>query len=65
MSIGVRREYTKLKIGSLLLSECISRVIEKSFNKITLEVRVSNNPAIKMYTNFGFEIVTEKKKYHN
>jgi len=64
MSIGVRREYTKLKIGSLLLSECISRVIEKSFNKITLEVRVSNNPAIKMYTNFGFEIVGERKKFY-
>ena len=46
MAIGVRREYTKLKIASLLLSECINNIIKKSFNKITLEVRKSNIPAI-------------------
>jgi len=64
MAIGVRREYTKLKIASLLLSECINNIIKKSFNKINLEVRKSNIPAIGLYTNFGFEIVGERKKFY-
>ena len=65
ISIGVRREYTKIKIGTLLLSECISRVIDKSFDKIILEVRPSNKAAINLYKNFGFEIIGEKKKFYS
>ena len=65
MSIGVRREYTKIKIGSLLLSECINRVIDKSFDKITLEVRPSNKAAITLYNNFGFKIVGMRKKFYS
>ena len=60
MAIGVRREYTEIKIGPLLLSECINRGIDKSFDKITLEVRPSYKAAIILYKNFEFEIIGKK-----
>ena len=35
-----------------------------SVQLITLEVRESNLPAIKLYEKFGFEIVNTRKKYY-
>ncbi len=54
MSIAVDPQYRGSGIGSALLSEVIERLIKKGARYIGLEVRVSNEKAIKLYERFGF-----------
>jgi len=54
MSIAVNREYRGNGIGSALLTEVIERLIKRGARYIGLEVRVSNEKAIKLYERFGF-----------
>lgn len=54
MSIAVDPAYRGNGIGSTLLSEAIERLIKKGARYIGLEVRVSNEKAIKLYERFGF-----------
>ena len=67
MQVAVTKEFRNLGIGTRLLEE-----MEKSFPKeiddvvesITLEVRVSNQTAVKMYTKNGYKIVVVKRNYY-
>ncbi|NJE05305.1 ribosomal-protein-alanine N-acetyltransferase [Thermococcus sp. M36] len=54
MSIAVDPAYRGKGIGSALLTEVIERLIKKGARYIGLEVRVSNERAIKLYESFGF-----------
>ena len=54
MSIAVDPDYRGNGIGSALLTEVIERLINKGARYIGLEVRVSNEKAIKLYERFGF-----------
>ncbi len=55
MSIAVDPSYRGNGIGSALLTEVIERLINKGARYIGLEVRVSNEKAIKLYERFGFK----------
>ncbi len=57
VSIAVLREYRGRGIGSALLAETI-RVMREHYRvaSIYLEVRVSNEPAIRLYRKFGFRV---------
>lgn len=67
MQVAVTKECRNLGIATQLLSE-----MEKSFPKevdelvesITLEVRVSNKPAVNLYTKNGYKIVVIKSHYY-
>ena len=67
MQIAVAKQYRNLGIATHLLSE-----MEKSFPKevdelvesVTLEVRVSNKPAVNLYTKNGYKIVVVKSHYY-
>lgn len=52
-------------IGKKLLSKLIEICIENKFLLITLEVRKSNEAAIALYKNLGFEIEGERKNYYS
>ncbi|QDA32080.1 ribosomal-protein-alanine N-acetyltransferase [Thermococcus indicus] len=54
MSIAVDPAYRGNGIGSALLTEVIERLINRGARYIGLEVRVSNENAIKLYERFGF-----------
>ena len=59
--IEVDISYRNCGIGSILMKHLI-----QSVNKdITLEVRVDNVSALKLYKNFGFQIVAIRKKYYH
>ncbi len=54
MSIAVHPNYRGNGIGSTLMSEVIGRLFRLGAKYVGLEVRVSNERAIKLYERFGF-----------
>ncbi|MEM4559736.1 MAG: N-acetyltransferase [Acidilobaceae archaeon] len=66
VSIAVRAPYRRMGIGSKLLEETI-RVLREVYNvdSIYLEVRVSNEPAIRLYEKFGFKKARIIKGYYS
>ena len=63
-NFSVLEEYRKQGIGTKLMSYLISIAIEYRVINITLEVRVSNENAIKLYKKFGFREVALRKFYY-
>jgi len=64
MSIAVDERYRGRGIGSLLLAETIERLLAKGARYIGLEVRVSNERAIKLYERFGFRRIKRIPNYY-
>ncbi len=62
--IFVVKEYRQKSIASKLLQDLIDKLRGKT-QKIFLEVRESNLPAIKLYQKFGFVKVGDRKNYYN
>ena len=52
-------------IGSLLINRLIKFLKELNILYIYLEVRASNNVAIKLYDKFDFKLINTRKKYYN
>ena len=65
MSIAVDKRYRGNGIGSALLTEAIERLVERGARYIGLEVRVSNEKAIKLYERFGFKKVKRIIGYYS
>lgn len=64
ISIAVHPDYRRKSIATVLM-----RAVETIFKKrkvrvVRLEVRVSNKPAINMYSKLGYEIGYRKKGYY-
>ena len=53
------------QLGSALMDEIYNDAMAKRVQTITLEVRVSNENAIKFYKKHGFKIVTTKPYYYD
>lgn len=51
-------------IGSQLLDALLGLCQQRGFHRVWLEVRVSNQPALRLYQKFGFEEVAVRKKYY-
>lgn len=51
-------------IGRRLTEEILRRAKEKGLVCATLEVRASNDPAIRLYENLGFEQAARRKGYY-
>lgn len=64
LDIIVDKEYRNQNIASCLMDYMISE-LKESVKVITLEVRKSNSPAIKLYEKFGFEIINIRKNYYD
>ena len=60
----VLEEYRNQGIGTKLMSYLVSLAISLRVVNITLEVRVSNDIAIKLYKKFGFREVALRKYYY-
>ncbi len=54
VNIAVKQVYQHRGIGELLLIDLIELALKKNADKLTLEVRVSNKPAKKLYEKYGF-----------
>ena len=64
-NIAVRADSRGRGIGTLLMSELISRARMLGVKFMTLEVRDNNENAIKLYKSFGFTVEGIRKKYYN
>lgn len=63
-NIAVRKNYRGKQIGSEVLSALIEICKARNINSITLEVRVSNEPAKKLYAKYGFKEAGIRPKYY-
>ncbi len=64
-NIAVESEHARLGIGKQLMSAAIEASREKKANRIMLEVRKSNAPAINFYYGFKFRIAGERRNYYS
>lgn len=64
-NIAVRPDFQRRGIGSRLLSWVIDRALkERGVRRAILEVRASNEVALRLYTRYGFTVVGERDGYY-
>ena len=64
MSVAVDPSFRGQGVGTILFGELIKAVKARGATAITLEVRPSNEAAIKLYKNFGLRSVGRRKGYY-
>jgi len=65
ITIAVRPESRREGIGAKLVVECLLHGKELGAKCATLEVRVSNEPAIRLYEKLGFRDFGRRKGYYS
>lgn len=66
MNLAVAPDYRQKGIGEKLVNELILRLKAQQVTCLTLEVRASNAPAIRLYDKLGFvEVGSRPGYYHN
>lgn len=63
-NIAILPQYRGLKLGEALLQEVMNKARALGANTMTLEVRVSNEVAKKLYRKFGFQNGGIRKRYY-
>lgn len=63
-NIAVSEQCRQQGLADRLMTECLQRAQSRGLNKVYLEVRPSNEPAMKLYRKHGFEIVGRRKNYY-
>jgi ribosomal-protein-alanine N-acetyltransferase len=64
VSVAVLDDYRKKGIGRVLVEESIKGIKSKKCNEFHLEVRCSNNEAVRMYEKLGFVIRQQLNAYY-
>ena len=64
-NVAVSPEYRQKGYGEALVAIAKQKVKEKQIEKIFLEVRVSNTPAIKLYQKMQFETLGVRKNFYD
>ncbi|NLB42202.1 MAG: ribosomal protein S18-alanine N-acetyltransferase [Clostridiales bacterium] len=63
-NIAVHPDYRRQGIGGQIINTLMKTAIKAGIERMTLEVRVSNHPAIALYKSFGFEEGGIRKGYY-
>ena len=63
-TIAVKKEYLRNHIGEAIIQRIIDDCYANEIKYLTLEVRVSNIPAIKLYEKYGFQSLGTRKGYY-
>lgn len=64
MNVAVDPAYRRQGVAEALVTALAERLAEKGNESLTLEVRVSNTPAIGLYEKLGFAQVGLRKNYY-
>ena len=63
-TIAVKKEYLRNHIGESIIQRIIEDCYKNNIKYLTLEVRVSNVPAIRLYEKYGFQSLGTRKGYY-
>lgn len=63
-NLAVNADFHNLGIGHLLMNQVFKYCKAHNFTKLSLEVDVTNDPAIALYEAFGFKVRTVHQKYY-
>mgnify|MGYP004454967115 FL=1 len=63
-NIAISTDFRRRKYGEALLKRIIDDCYKEKIKYITLEVRVSNTPAINLYSKYGFTSFGTRKGYY-
>jgi [ribosomal protein S18]-alanine N-acetyltransferase len=64
MVIAVHPDYQRRGLGRLMLAALLMAAVQRGLERATLEVRLSNEGAIGLYHQFGFEDVGVRRRYY-
>ncbi|MFW5929461.1 MAG: ribosomal protein S18-alanine N-acetyltransferase [Halobacteriota archaeon] len=64
-SLAVREECRRSGVASTLMDELVERFRRRDFDRVVLEVRVSNDGARSLYAGLGFGISAVKMEYYS
>lgn len=64
-TLAVSKDYRHQGYGNVLLQDIIAKALLLNMKSIDLEVRVSNEYAIKLYKSFGFKLSHIRKGYYS
>ena len=63
-TIAVKKSHLRKHIGEAIIVKIIEDCYKEGIKYLTLEVRVSNTPAINLYTKYGFSSLGTRKGYY-
>lgn len=63
-NVAVKESVRKKGVGKQLVKEMLRQAEKRGVEDVFLEVRVGNDPAIRLYRSFGFEEVGVRKDYY-
>ena len=63
-NLAVAPEFRQKGYGTVILKALLKKAEDKGVKRVTLEVRTTNEIALKMYGKLGFESVGIKKNYY-
>ena len=64
MNVAVHPDYRRRGVARALIETLIQGLKERDSHSLTLEVRASNEPAIALYTDMGFQEVGRRRNYY-
>ena len=63
-TIGVRKDLQHTGYGRILFAALVQAAYDMGAKWVTLEVRTSNDGAMRMYEGFGFKVIGRRKGYY-
>ena len=63
-TIAVKKSHLRKHIGEAIIQRILEDCYKEGIKYLTLEVRVSNTPAINLYTKYGFNSLGTRKGYY-
>lgn len=64
LNLAVHPQFRRLAVASSLIKEMIEIMKERDCRSVFLEVRISNEQALRMYEKFGFILLGTRKNYY-
>lgn len=64
ITLAVHPEHRQRKIGERLLNAGIAEGLRRGIRRMTLEVRSSNEAALRLYRKYGFAPIAVRKRYY-
>ena len=64
-NVAVKKDFRSLRVGTKLINNLKNFCIKNSMEFLSLEVRKSNVPAVKLYQKMNFKIVGSRKNFYS